>query len=112
MSGYECLLCEGQNGPVTIITTSLVTGATASSCSACYPVALVGALATELGVDGNRLYDAVQRFTQREEKAGRLSPGPADAPPAAEDGRDPNTEYGQDDADQLNALIGGSDDAG
>lgn len=76
MTGYECILCEGANGPVTMITTSLVTGATASSCSACVPVALVGALATELGLDGNRLYDAVQRFAQREEKAGRLSPGP------------------------------------
>lgn len=76
MSGYDCLLCEGANGPVTIITTSLVTGATASSCSACYPVALVGALATELGLDGNRLYSAIERFSKAEEKAGRLSPGP------------------------------------
>lgn len=85
MSGYECLLCEGANGQVTIITTSLLTGATASSCSACYPVALVGALATELGVDGNRLYSAVERFCKAEQKAGRLSPGPeADgAPPDA-----------------------------
>lgn len=105
MSGYECLLCEGANGAVTIITTSLLTGATASSCSVCYPVALVGALATELGVDGNRLYDAVQRFCQREEKAGRLSPGPE------ADGADPDAGAAPPELQPAGQAGGGDDDS-
>lgn len=68
MSGYTCILCEGANGPVVQITTSLQTGATVAVCADDIPVALVGGLAAELGVDGDRLYDAIKRWVDREAK--------------------------------------------
>lgn len=66
MAGYICDLCEGERGPVTQLITSLVNGATVASCREDLPVFLVGALAAELGVDADRLYDAIRRFEGRE----------------------------------------------
>lgn len=100
MSGYACLLCDGTKGPAVVITTSLATGKTGASCEADYPVMLVGALAAELDLDANKLYDTISRFADRELKAAQkalaeaeaaeaASPAPAaDSAPAASTGAD------------------------
>lgn len=83
MSGYECLLCDGAKGPAVVITTSLATGKTGASCEADYPVMLVGALAAELDLDANRLYDTISRFADRELKAAQKALAEAEAAEAA-----------------------------
>lgn len=113
MSGYSCILCEGENGPVVQITTSLQTGATVAVCAADIPVALVGGLAAELGVDGDRLYDAISRWVDREAK--KLAKANEALPAAWDDAdnvKDPNTEYGQEDADALNQQLAEAGQAG
>lgn len=83
MSGYSCLLCEGEKGPAVVITTSLATGKTGAACEADYPVMLVGALAAELDLDANRLYDTISRFADRELKAAQKALQAAEAAEAA-----------------------------
>ena len=110
-AGYVCNLCEGERGPVTQLITSLVNGATVASCREDLPVFMVGALGAELGLDADRLYDAIRRFESRErDRIAKAAKAAADAAQAeAEradlDEADPNTEYGQDDADALNELL-------
>ncbi len=67
MAGYICEL-DDQQRPAVFLQTNLVSGATIAVCAECVPVALIGALSSELGVDGDRLYDAVRRFVDRESK--------------------------------------------
>lgn len=75
MAGYVCLLCDGERGEVISITTSLQTGQTVALCAADFPTGMIGGLATELGVDPQKLYDHIKRFVDREaakaEKAAR-----------------------------------------
>lgn len=106
MSGYVCGLCDGANGPAVQINTSLANGQTIALCAADLPVGLIGGLATELGVDAQRLYDTVSKWVAREQK--RLEAANAELQPAwdaADAARDPNTEYGQDDAAQLEERL-------
>jgi hypothetical protein len=55
--------------PVVVLVTSLVSGQTLASCADDLPLLLIGQLATTLAVDPQRLYDAIQRFTDREAKS-------------------------------------------
>lgn len=66
MSGYVCLLCDGDRGEVISITTSLQTGQTVALCAADFPVGMIGGLATELGVDPSKLYEHIKRWVDRE----------------------------------------------
>ncbi len=65
--GYECILGDEPHA-ASWLQTNLDTGATVSVCSEHFPVALIGGLASELGVEADRLYDAVKRFVDREAK--------------------------------------------
>jgi hypothetical protein len=66
---YTCSLCEGQNGEAIQIITNLRNGDTLAACDPCAPVALIGSLATELGVDAGKLYDSIRRFADKQAKA-------------------------------------------
>lgn len=68
MAGYSCTICESDK-PVVLLLTSLVTGQTVGSCHDDLPITMIGALASELGVDAQRLYDSIQRFADREAKS-------------------------------------------
>ena len=68
MSGYQCVICDSDKPVVTLIT-SLVSGQTLATCADDLPLLYIGQLATLLGVDPQRLYDSIQRFTDREAKS-------------------------------------------
>jgi hypothetical protein len=68
MSGYRCVIGDDDN-PVVVLVTSLVSGQTLASCADDLPLLMIGQLATTLAVDPQRLYDAIQRFTDREAKS-------------------------------------------
>lgn len=100
MAGYECNVCESDK-PVVLLLTSLVTGQTMASCADDVPVALIGQLAATLEVDGQRLYDAVKRFVDREAKSAAKAQTQADtADPAGTPADDdpPDREYDPGDA--------------
>lgn len=83
MAGYECLLCGGEHGDAVTIITSLVNGQTVALCSDDQVTGMIGGLATQLGVDGEKLYDAIRRFVDREaakEAKARAAAGPHEAP--------------------------------
>lgn len=84
--GYECLLGDDQH-PATWLQTNLATGDTAAVCDEHFPTALIGALAIELGVEAERLYEAVRRFVDREAK--REQAGAGDEDQAAASGQVP-----------------------
>lgn len=69
MSGYICNLCEDATSPVVQLHVNLTNGQTAAICLNCMPAALIGALAGELGIDAQRLYDNIRRFAEREAKS-------------------------------------------
>lgn len=90
MSGYQCPTCQGERG-VTRLLTNLATGKTDCTCDDDLPILLIGELAVWLQVDPQRLYDAVQRFADREAKAfakAAASNASQDAQTAAEGGPD------------------------
>lgn len=66
--GYQCSLHDGDMA-ASHLHTSLETGATVATCNECLPVALIGALASELQLDPQGLYDHIQRFEKRQRKA-------------------------------------------
>lgn len=66
--GYQCSLHDGDMA-ASHLHTSLETGATVATCNECLPVALIGALASELSLDPQGLYDHIQRFEKRQRKA-------------------------------------------
>lgn len=63
--GYGCEFCGGQH-PVNWLVTRLAPSATIPLCGEDFPVGIIPLLAVELGVDVQRLYDAIKRFTDRE----------------------------------------------
>lgn len=87
MAGYLCELGDTDHDAQYILT-SLVNGQTTAFCSEDAPIALIGALAVELGVAPQGLYDAVKRHVDKEAaaaaKAAEAAKAPADteAPPA------------------------------
>jgi hypothetical protein len=83
VSGYQCAICESDK-PVVLLMTSLVTGQTVGSCQDDLPIMMIGALARELGLDAQRLYDSIQRFADREYKSAAKA---AQAAPSAGDGQ-------------------------
>lgn len=89
MAGYECFAC-GQERPVVAITTSLVTGDTIASCQEDLVTSLIGALSAELGVDANKLFDALDRFVKRQAAdAAKAAQAAAAAAAAAAADQDP-----------------------
>jgi hypothetical protein len=66
--GYACDFCDGQQ-PAAWLITNLATGATFSPCADDAPVMLIPLLAGMLGLDGPKLYEAIQRETSRQAKA-------------------------------------------
>ena len=71
---YTCFSCEDERAAVVQIFTSLENGHTVAACEDCLPIAFIGGLSTVLGVDANRLFDAVKRFADREAKAAARLP--------------------------------------
>ena len=67
MAGYQCNLHEGPQA-ATHLHTSLETGATVAMCYECLPVGLIGALATELGLDPSGLFDYIRKYETRQIK--------------------------------------------
>lgn len=63
--------CPGDNcdRPVAWILTHMDPPGTLSPCEEHYPVFAIGMLATELGVDAGRLYEAIRKHVDREAKA-------------------------------------------
>lgn len=89
MAGYECALHDGI-APAVHLHTSLLTGATISICDEHLPAALIGALATELGIDAQGLYDNIKRYADKEQRKQEAAaaqaaeiPGEVTAPVAA-----------------------------
>ena len=68
MSGYTCTIGQDDK-PVVLLLTSLVSGDTTATCQDDLPIMMIGELAVYLGVDAQRLYDAVKRFADREAKS-------------------------------------------
>lgn len=62
---YVCESCAGEN-PCTLLLVNLQTGVTDQACDADAALLLIGNLAVNLGVDPQRLYDVIQKFTARE----------------------------------------------
>lgn len=91
MSGYQCVICDSDKPVVTLIT-SLVSGQTLATCADDLPLLYIGQLATLLALDPQRLYDAIQRFADREAKsaakAAAANPETVEPSPAAKAARD------------------------
>lgn len=66
--GYECER-DGCTRAVNWLLTRISPAGTISSCDDDAAPFMIGLLATELGVDGGRLYDAIKRFVDKEAKA-------------------------------------------
>lgn len=62
---YVCESCGGEN-PCTLLLVNLQSGVTDSACDADAALLLIGNLAVNLGVDPQKLYDVIQKFTARE----------------------------------------------
>lgn len=68
--GYECGLGD-QPHEADYILTSIRNGQTTAFCAEDSPVALIGALAVELGVEAGELYEAVKAFVDAKAEAER-----------------------------------------
>lgn len=65
-TGYGCALGDDTH-KVNWLITRLRPAVTISLCEEDFPVGIIPVLASELGVDGGRLYDTIKRFTDREQ---------------------------------------------
>lgn len=82
--GYECER-DGCTRAVNWLLTRISPAGTISSCDDDAAPFMIGLLATELGVDGGRLYDAIKRFVDKEAtKAAKVAADAYDAAQAAE----------------------------
>lgn len=64
---YKCESCNGER-PAARVYLSLTDGSTDSSCVEDEPILLIGHLAIALDLDPQKLYDVIQRFSEREVK--------------------------------------------
>lgn len=88
MSGYQCVICEGERPPAWLLT-PLSGGDTMAVCQQDIPIAFATSIATVLGADPEALYESIRRHVDREHakaaKAPRLAseapPAPPDDPP-------------------------------
>lgn len=65
MAGYECSLCSGQE-QASLLITPLTGGETMAVGQDCMAVGLAGMLAGHLGLDAEKLWDAVQRLANKQ----------------------------------------------
>ena len=79
--GYGCTADDCKN-QVNWLLTHMKPAATLPVCDEHYPVFAIGMLATELGVDAGRLYEAIKKFVDRE--AVKAAKAAADAYDAAQ----------------------------
>jgi hypothetical protein len=87
--GYVCQFHEGE-AEAKVLLTTLTNGQTMSSCTEDAPVMLVGALASALGTDTAKLWDAIKRHTERQAKAeAKAAPAAPQDPPAEIQGECP-----------------------
>lgn len=77
-AGYGCANEECQR-PVNWLITHLNPPLTLSTCDEDSPVFLIPILAAELGVDADKLYDAIRRHVDREAKAAAKATSAAEA---------------------------------
>lgn len=91
---YPCAFSDEGDHQAQFIFTSLTNGQTQASCTEHMPVFLIGALAAELDVDGQKFYDAVRRHADREHKKREIAEQAAFAPDPVSDGQpaDPEPE--------------------
>lgn len=75
---YRCDPCEGAR-PVARIYTSLTDGSTDATCIEDEAILLIGHLAIALDLDPQRLYDVVQKFSEREVKREQAEAAKAEA---------------------------------
>lgn len=94
---YKCDSCNGER-PAARVYLSLTDGSTDSSCVEDEPILLIGHLALALDLDPQRLYDSIQRFSEREVKREQQLLAAAQATTVVEgqqpaaDGADPGHE--------------------
>lgn len=101
-AGYSCQVDDECVNPVSQLVTSLVNGATVASCREHLPVFLVGALAAEIGLDADRLYDAIRRFEGRErDRIAKAAHAAAEAAQAEADRDDLGDDTGVDASDAV-----------
>jgi hypothetical protein len=78
-TSYGCAFGD-ETHKVNWLITRLQPAATISLCDEDFPVGIIPVLASELGVDGARLYDTIKRFVDREQareaKEAARQPGP------------------------------------
>lgn len=98
---YKCDPCQGKR-PVARIYTSLTDGSTDAACIEDEPIMLIGHLAIALDLDPQRLYDVVQRFSEREVKREQKLLEAAQATAVVE-GQQPSA--GQTDQQAIDAAI-------
>lgn len=99
-TGYGCALGDDSH-QVNWLITRIRPAVTISLCDEDFPVGIIPVLASELGVDGGRLYDTIKRFIDREQareqkehdqaEADAMASEPDPAPPRDED--DPGTDH-------------------
>lgn len=98
-TGYGCALGDDSH-QVNWLITRIRPAVTISLCDEDFPVGIIPVLASELGVDGGRLYDTIKRFVDRENareqeehdqaEADAMASEPDPAPPGDE--HDPGPE--------------------
>lgn len=102
-AGYGCANEECQR-PVNWLITHLNPPLTLSTCDEDSPVFLIPILAAELGVDADKLYDAIRRHVDREAKAAAKAASAAEVPEGQGDEDAANERYAEAQAEHLAAA--------